>query len=165
MKSKILFVLFLGVNLLAYGQHKCAEELVKQIEEFAGKQHSKVEVVPPRESYHVSVEDLENEKKLSKDFKTLWGKGRFRCYLMSSKTYQNDAILKIYEGHSEISDSLIYELKDEADDNKPSYIDVDFKKSPGKFLLKFQFTEQKAGCVAFHLGIFKDYDYYSQQKD
>jgi len=49
--------------------------------------------------------------------------------------------------------------------NKTSYIDVDFKKSPGKFLLKFQFTEQKAGCVAFNLGIFKGYDYSSQQKD
>ena len=172
MKSKILFVLFLGINLFSYGQHKCAKEIEKQIVEFADKHHNKVDVVPSRESvpgftYHVSAEDLKNKEKLSKKFKAWLVKCPFRFYLMSSEKYQNDVVLKIYKGHNETPDSLLYKLEDKADDNKPSYIDVNLKNYAGnyKFLLKFRFREQKAGCVAFDLGMFKDHNYSFQQKD
>ncbi|MGM0505458.1 MAG: hypothetical protein ACQESQ_12605 [Bacteroidota bacterium] len=158
------------MNIFTCAQDKCAEDLEKQIKEYAKKNHSKVALlstpgISPGYNYHLTQEDLKNNKKTNKNFKTLWSKGRFRFYIMSSEKHQNDAVLKIYEGDVENQDSLIYELKDEADDNKPSYIDVDLKKSPGKYLLKFQFKEQKEGCVAFLSGIFKDGDYYSQQKD
>ena len=87
--------------------------------------------------------------------------------LDSSEKYQNDVVLKIYKGHNETPDSLLYKLEDKADDNKPSYIDVNLKNYAGnyKFLLKFRFREQKAGCVAFDLGMFKDHNYSFQQKD
>jgi hypothetical protein len=170
MKSKILFVLFFGVNIFTYGQNKCVENLEQRIEAFAEKQHDKITIAStpepvPGYNYHVSVEDLKDEETLSKNFKTLWAKGHFRFYLMSSKKFNNNAILKIYEGHTEDPDKLLYKLKDEANDNKPSYIDVDLNKSPGKFLLKFQFAEQNAGCVAFLSAVFKNHDYSFQKED
>ena len=171
MKSNILCILlFLGFNIFTCAQDKCAKDLEKQMREYTEKNHSKVSLLSspekaPGYNYHLRFGDLKNNKKTTKEFKTLWAKGHFRFYLMSSGKFQNEAVLKIYEGHKESPDNLIYKLKDKADDNKPSYIDVKLKKSPGKYLLKFQFTEQNEGCVAFLSAVFKNHDYSFQKED
>ena len=171
MKSNILFILlFFVLNSFTFAQDKCVKDLKERTKEYAEKNHSKVTLLSTTRrskgyNFHLSPVDLKNNKKTSKNIKTWWVKAPFRFYLMSSKKFNNNAILKIYEGHTEDPDKLLYKLKDEANDNKPSYIDVDLNKSPGKFLLKFQFAEQNAGCVAFLSAVFKNHDYSFQKED
>ena len=172
MKSNILFILlFFVLNSFTFAQDKCIKDLKKQIKEYAGQNHSKVALLStPGKStgynFHLSPEDLENNKKTSKNIKTWWVKAPFRFYLMSSKKFNNNAILKIYEGHTVDPDKLLYKLKDEANDDKPSYIDVDLNKSSNlKFLFKIQFSNEKEGCAAFYSAVFKNHNYSFQKED